>query len=399
MIAAKKSKVQRIMKNFCNSKPPENDEVDFKINFDTFDPMLAKITESEVLRCISAREKFVYKIEQLKRRMPANTLDRLIAELGGSEQVAEISMRRSRLVKAADETFHYEMRAAPEDGLDEVNFVERQSFINNKKRIALFTEAATCGASLVKPIAGCPKKVQHICMELPWSTDRAVQQLARTKRSQQLNHDPEFVILISNLPMENYQANMVARQLKQLGAVESVLRDEHGATSSDLLFNVHTSIGLSALNSLLQQISGKKPLEDDFVPKSYDGNFLYDTGEALMGVGVLTVGIQDNGQRAFIIDPGCVNVTTFLNRILGCRIEMQNALFKFFINKLNSLILQSRRNGHFDLGIVDLDVHGGRVSITKQMNFLNKSRSSRASTELNTVCIDRGMSFEAAMAE
>lgn len=400
-LAVKKSKQQRILKHFCNSKAPENDDKDFKIDYDTFDPMVAKITEPEVMRCISAREKFVVKIQQMRRRMPPNTLDKLISKLGGSEQVAEISLRRSRLLKRTnDETYEYEMRGQSDAQLDELNSQERQSFVNNSKRIAIITEAASCGISLVEPNAVNPRKVQHFCLELPWSTDRAVQQLGRSKRSQQ-QHNPEYVILVSNLAMENYQASMLAMQLKQLGAVESVSRaeDEKEARNEQLLFNVHSSIGFSALDSLLQQISGKKPLENDLVPKSYEGNFLYDSCDALSGVGILTVGLNNTGQRTYIIDTGCVNVTTFLNRILGCRIEIQNALFKFFINKLKSLILQTRRNAHFDLGIVDLDVHGGSVSLTKQINFRRNSEPGTAATELRTVTVERGMSFEAAIAE
>lgn len=398
----KKSKQQRILKSFCNSKAPENEDKDFKIDYDTFDPTVAKVTEPEVMRCINAREKLMQKIERMQRRMPPNTLDKLISKLGGSEQVAEISLRPSRLLKGInDETAQYEMRGQTDAQLTELNLQERQSFVNHSKRIAIITEAASCGISLVEPNAAeNPRKVHHFCLELPWSTDRAVQQLGRSKRSKQ-QHDPEYVILVSNLAMESYQASMLAMQLKQLGAVESELldndndNDKQGARNEQLPFNVDSSIGNIALDSVLQQISGGKPLEDELVPKSYEGDFLLDSYYSLSGVGILTAGLN----KTNIIDADCLNVTTFLDRILGCRIEIQNAIFKFFINKLNSLILQTRRKPLLDLGIMDLDVHGGSVRTTKLTNFRRNGELGRASTELRTVIVERGMSFQAAMAE
>ncbi|KAH8416766.1 hypothetical protein KR222_003697 [Zaprionus bogoriensis] len=370
---------------------------DFKINFDLFNPMAAKVTESEVSRCVSAREKFLLKINELGRRMPPNTLDKLIFELGGSERVAEMTRRRGRLLKANEETYQYEVRGRTDAMLDQENSRERQNFLSNRKHVAIITEAATCGMSLHSGADAVNQRTrQHICMELPWSVERAIQQLGRTNRSNQEN-EPEYVILISDLASENYLASMMAKHLKNLGAIES-LASEHSA-SPDLLFNFHTSIGCSALDSVLQQISGKKSLENELVPDAYDGDFLQDSCDALSGVGILNLGLNDVGQRTYLFESGCVNITTFLNRILGCRIEIQNAIFQFFLNKLNSLILQTRRVGHFDLGIIDLDVHESVIRTTKHINFRRQYGSGTASTELRTIIVERGMSFQAAMAE
>lgn len=375
-------------------KHPENENEDFRINFDTFHPMLARITKDEVLRCMTVRDKFVDKIQQVGPRMPPNTLDKLISELGGSQQVAEITMRRSRGVKTADETYHYEMRAQTDAAVDQLNFRELQSFCNGSKQVALITEAATCGASLVQAdAAGNQRQVQHFTMELPWSTDRAMQQLARTKRTNQQN-DPQYVLVVSNLASEIYMASMLARQLKRLGAVEcGELRQQDG----ELLFNLHTSIGQSALASVLQQISGKKPMKMDLVPKSYEGNFQLKTREALCTVGILTLDPNDTSQRTYLIE--CSNVTTFLNRILGCFIGIQNILFEFYVNNLKSLILENRRTGQLDLGVLDLDVHGKVSGITKHINFRRKTALGNAFAVIRTIVIERGMTFEAAMAE
>lgn len=343
---------------------------------------------------MSVRDKFVNKIQQIGRHMPPNTPDKLISELGGSQQVAEITMRRSRVVKTSEETYHYEMRAQTDAELDQLNFREIQSFLSGSKQVALITEEATCGVSLVQgDAAGDQRKLQHFTMELPWSTDRAMQQLGRTKRTNQQNN-PQYVLVVSNLASEIYMASMVARQLKRLGAVEC---GEVRQQNEDLLFNLHTSIGHSALDSMLQQISGKKPMEIDLVPKSCEGNFQLQTCEALCTVGILALDPNDMGQRTYLIE--CSNVTTFLNRILGCTIEIQNALFRFFVNNLKSLMLQTRRKGQLDLGVLDLDVHGRVSGITKHINFRRKTALGTASAEIRTIIIERGMTFVAAMAE
>lgn len=46
------------------------------------------------------------------------------------------------------------------------------------------------------------------------------------------------------------------------------------------------------------------------------------------------------------------NMSRFLNRILGIRVHMQNLLFRFFSDVLNAVIVDARRSGSWDLGIL-----------------------------------------------
>jgi hypothetical protein len=45
-------------------------------------------------------------------------------------------------------------------------------------------------------------------------------------------------------------------------------------------------------------------------------------------------------------------MSRFLNRILGIRVQMQNVLFRFFSDALNAVIVNARRSGSWDLGIL-----------------------------------------------
>lgn len=46
------------------------------------------------------------------------------------------------------------------------------------------------------------------------------------------------------------------------------------------------------------------------------------------------------------------NMSKFLNRILGIRVKLQNALFKYFTDTLEAIIFQAKRTGKWDMGIL-----------------------------------------------
>ncbi len=52
----------------------------------------------------------------------------------------------------------------------------------------------------------------------------------------------------------------------------------------------------------------------------------------------------------FILD--YANISKFLNRLLGLEVSLQNALFQYFTNTLEAVILQAKRNGRYDEGIL-----------------------------------------------
>ena len=48
------------------------------------------------------------------------------------------------------------------------------------------------------------------------------------------------------------------------------------------------------------------------------------------------------------LDKGHNDMSKFLNRILGMKVERQNALFKYFADTLNAIINQAKRSGKYD---------------------------------------------------
>ncbi|KAH8410036.1 hypothetical protein KR009_004503 [Drosophila setifemur] len=388
---------ERILQHLCNNMRAQDNDGEPTYTFDSSKPQKANITERDVERCINSRELLLEKIEILGRRLPANTLDKLISELGGTKLVAEMTGRRGRVVRTEYDGYKYEPRCENDTSMDLVNYREKQRFMDGSKHVAIISEAASSGISLQsdKRVSNQRRRM-HITLELPWSADRAIQQFGRTHRSNQVN-SPEYVFVITDLAGERRFASTVAKRLESLGALTQ--GDRRATDARDLSqFNIDNSIGRSALENVLQQLTGEKPLDHAHVPESYKGDFIYDCGVAMAGVGMLNVR-EENKVKVFTVEKDSNNISKFLNRILGCRVEIQNALFKFFLDRMYSLIMQMKRIGRFDLGILDLDAHGASVKSIRLMRFIRKHATGTAATELHTVKVERGMSFETALAK
>jgi hypothetical protein len=82
--------------------------------------------------------------------LPPAALDVLIDELGGKKAVAEMTGRKSRMVRSADgRRFVLEARAKPESSeMENLNVSERNAFMDGKKLIAIISDAASTGISL-----------------------------------------------------------------------------------------------------------------------------------------------------------------------------------------------------------------------------------------------------------
>uniref|UniRef100_A0A5S6QQW1 Strawberry notch AAA domain-containing protein n=1 Tax=Trichuris muris TaxID=70415 RepID=A0A5S6QQW1_TRIMR len=330
-------------------------------------------------------------VERLGEILPPNTLDELINELGGPQNVAEMTGRKGRVVSTDDGQVVYQLRNDGDVPVEMMNMTEKERFMNGSKYIAIISEAASSGISLHadRRVENKRRRV-HITLELPWSADKAVQQFGRTHRSNQVN-SPEYIFLISELAGEQRFASVVAKRLESLGALTH--GDRRATETRDFSqFNLDTKYGRVALETTLKSILGwVAPIVPP--PADYKGNFFNDMLQFMEGVGFV---YRESSSRPFQLEKD-INMTKFLNRILGLPVSAQNALFQYFSDTLKEVIEQAKRDGRYDLGILDLGQTHEKVKKLKTTTYVGTLKSTGMKTELHVVSVERGMLWHEAM--
>ncbi|XP_031433049.1 protein strawberry notch homolog 1 isoform X2 [Clupea harengus] len=328
-------------------------------------------------------------LEKLAESLPPNTLDELIDELGGPENVAEMTGRKGRVVSNDDGSISYESRSELDVPVEILNLTEKQRFMDGEKNIAIISEAASSGISLQadRRVKNQRRRV-HMTLELPWSADRAIQQFGRTHRSNQVTA-PEYVFLISELAGEQRFASIVAKRLESLGALTH--GDRRATETRDLSrFNFDNKYGRNALEIVMKSIVNlDSPLVSP--PSEFEGDFFKEIRSGLIGVGLINI---EDRSRILTLDKDYNNIGKFLNRILGMAVQQQNSLFQYFADTLTAVISNAKKNGRYDMGILDLGSGDEKVRKVNMKKFLTPGYSTSGHVELYTVSVERGMSWE-----
>ncbi|XP_076847381.1 protein strawberry notch homolog 2a [Brachyhypopomus gauderio] len=335
------------------------------------------------------------KIAVLGKELPLNTLDELIDRFGGPERVSEMTGRKGRVVRRPDGRVQYESRAEQGLTIDHVNIKEKERFMTGEKLVAIISEAASSGISLQadKRIQNKRRRV-HMTLELPWSADRAIQQFGRTHRSNQVNA-PEYIFLISELAGERRFASIVAKRLESLGALTH--GDRRATESRDLSkYNFENKYGTKALDKITKAILGHI---DNKVPppKAYVGGeerFFSD-----MKKGMIDVGIFCKDLRFGLNTEKDCTITKFLNRILGMEVHHQNALFQYFTDNFDYLIEKDKKEGKYDMGILDLAPGNDEIHEEEQEVFLTPGNPQEGQVTLYKISVDRGMHWDEALSK
>jgi len=334
-----------------------------------------------------------------KINLPISPLDDLINQLGGPGKVAEMTGRRGRVVKTDKQPQpHYEARESDSSNVDSLNIQERNSFMNGTKHVAIISDAASTGISLHADLRAANQcRRVHVTIELPWSADKAVQQLGRSHRSNQTS-GPIYKLVTTNLGGERRFAAAVARRLQSLGALTK--GDRRAATGADLTqFNFDTPYGRSALRNMYQSITLQsicpgvalsKVLSAAHIPDKYE----FTEFNTIARQCLVSMGVTD---ASFVVkDKEASDVGRFLNRILGLSVERQNLLFSYFCECLNAAIETAKREGRYSEGVTD--VSGSSITMVGDPKpvFTDFQRG-LMETKHVTLNVDRGIDWDSAV--
>uniref|UniRef100_A0A4W3IIU9 Protein strawberry notch homolog 2 n=1 Tax=Callorhinchus milii TaxID=7868 RepID=A0A4W3IIU9_CALMI len=342
-----------------------------------------KINDSTLEYVEKVKLELLAKVAVLGKDLPLNTLDELIDLFGGPEHVAEMTGRKGRVVRKADGSVCYESRAEQNLSIDHVNLKEKERFMNGEKFVAIISEAASSGISLQadRRIKNQRRRV-HMTLELPWSADRAIQQFGRTHRSNQVSA-PEYIFLISELAGERRFASIVAKRLESLGALTH--GDRRATESRDLSkFNFDNKVG--------QSRATETGVTMPFTALWTTVCVGVDMKKGLTAVGVFC---KENRYGCINVEKDC-SITKFLNRILGLEVHKQNALFQYFTDTFDYLIDKDKKDGKYDMGILDLAPGVEEIYEESQEVFLTPGHPQDGQVVLYKISVDRGLTWEEA---
>ncbi len=289
--------------------------------------------DGQPVLCREAVERRDRMIERLAALEPVpGALDQIVQHFGAA-MVAEVTGRSRRIVRKTDPGG--DERLAVESRPGSANLAETQAFLDDEKRILVFSDAGGTGRSYHADLGAKNRRLRvHYLLEAGWKADAAIQGLGRSNRTNQAQ-PPLFRPVATDVRAEKRFLSTIARRLDTLGAITRGQRQTGGQglfRADDNLESVYARATLRQLYGLLH--SGK-------VEGCSLGDFEAATGLALCD--------RDGGLREELPP-----ITTFLNRLLALTIGLQNTLFTVFEQLLAAKIEGAIVSGTYDRGVETL---------------------------------------------
>ena len=245
--------------------------------------------------------------------------------------VAEVTGRSRRIVRKGDGA---SARLAVENRAPSANLAETSAFMDDQKRILVFSDAGGTGRSYHAELSAKNQRLRvHYLLEPGWKADAAIQGLGRTNRTNQAQ-PPLFRPIATDVKAEKRFLSTIARRLDTLGAITRGQRQTGGQGLFRPEDNLESAYARDALRQLyLLIVRGK-------VEGCSLERFESATGLKLMD----SNGVKDE------LPP----ITTFLNRLLALTIELQGILFSAFEQLLQARIDGAIASGTYDMGLETL---------------------------------------------
>ncbi|NTJ64936.1 methylase [Agrobacterium rhizogenes] len=277
-------------------------------------------------------------IERLASLEPVpGALDQIVQRFG-TDVVAEVTGRSRRVVRKGE-------RLAVENRAASANLAEAAAFMDDQKRILVFSDAGGTGRSYHADLAVRNQRLRiHYLLEPGWKADAAIQGLGRTNRTNQAQ-PPLFRPIASDVKAEKRFLSTIARRLDTLGAITRGQRQTGGQGLFRPEDNLESAYARDALRQLyLLLVRGK-----------VEGCSL-DRFESATGLKLM-----DDARLKDELPP----ITTFLNRLLALTIDLQGILFTAFEQLLTAKVEGAIRSGVYDIGLETLQAESFVVTASQ----------------------------------
>ena len=315
--------------------------------------------DGQPVECRAAARRRDALIEHLASLPPVpGALDQIVQRFG-TDLVAEVTGRSRRIVRKGE---GHLARLVVESRAGSANLAETAAFMDDQKRILIFSDAGGTGRSYHADLGAKNQRLRvHYLLEPGWKADAAIQGLGRTNRTNQAQ-PPLFRPVATDVKAEKRFLSTIARRLDTLGAITRGQRQTGGQGLFRPEDNLESPYARDALRQLYRRI-----YRGDVAGCSL-GEFEDATGLSLT---------DDNGLKDDLPP-----ITTFLNRLLALTIDMQAVLFSVFEELLDQRIEGAIAAGVYDLGLETLRAESFQVTDAR---VIYTHPGSGAETQLLTI--------------
>ena len=323
--------------------------------------MELRLRELAALRDLPSNEEFGntvgFQLYALRREavcidLPdASALDLLKHGLGGRPAVAELTGRSDFVER--DHRGEWVARKRDQGMLE-----ERAAFQAGEKRAAVLSLAMSSGIDLHADSPDSARRCQ-ILFELPWSAEKAMQQIGRVHRARQVSA-PEYVLVSSDRGFEARFSATVGARLSQLGAISSGDR-ETLTTSSRLRLRGTDELDAEHFVST----RAKEAVSALFKDPAYRTLF----------------------ERMGLRDLDSLTGKQFMNRAMALPCEDSDTMFRAFVDGVLDAIAYAEQHGSMSKPIEMLHVDGERVRRTTTLV------SPSLGAEIHVFRVDAGLTF------
>jgi hypothetical protein len=284
-------------------------------------PLYRDVQPVESREAVARRSRL---IEKLASQPPVpGALDQVVQRFG-TDMVAGVTGRSRRMGD----------RLMVENRAGSVNLAETSAFMDDVKRILVFSDAGGTGRSYHAELSAQNRRLRvHYLLEPGWKADAAIQGLGRTNRTNQAQ-PPLFRPIATHVKAVKRFLSTIARRLDTRGAITRGQRQTGGQGLFRSEDNLESQCGRDTFRQLYMLLVRGR-VEVCSLERFEDA-----TGLRLVDV----KGMRDE------LPP----ITTFLNRSLALTIDLQNMLFTAFEQLLTARIEGVVASGTYDVGLETL---------------------------------------------